>query len=137
MVVNLRIPPPIQGFFWALCMWGLSKAFPALNWTFPMQTLLGLTCMAAGLSLDLVSMAAFFKARTTINPLHLQKTSHLVTSGLFRLSRNPMYLGMALMLIGWAVILGNPINLIMIAGFIFGMNTLQIEPEEDVLSQLF
>ncbi len=136
-MMALRIPPPIQGLFWALFMWGLSRLLPDFNFEFPAQMVIGFVFIALGLSLDLVSIAGFFKARTTINPITIQKASQLVTSGFYRISRNPMYLGMLLLLLGWLIILGNPVNLIPLIGFIIGMNQLQIKPEETILKQKF
>ncbi len=136
-MISLRIPPPIQGLFWAFIMWGLSRLMPDFNFGFPGQNIIGFICIGLGLSLDLVSIAGFFKARTTINPIHIQKASQLVTSGFYRISRNPMYLGMLLLLLGWLIILGNPLNFIPLIGFIIGMNQLQIKPEEAILKQKF
>jgi len=68
---------------------------------------------------------------------HIERASKLVTGGLYRISRNPMYLGLALILSGVAILLGNPINLIALALFIWGMNILQIRPEEALLSDKF
>lgn len=136
-MTKLRIPPPVQGVFWAFCMWGIYKLFPNLNLQFTGQKLLGLSLIGIGLGLDLISIGAFLRAKTTINPIKLAKTSHLVTSGLYRLSRNPMYLGLACLLTGWAILLGNPINLLILGIFILLMNMLQIIPEEQILLEKF
>ena len=134
---KLKIPPPIQGLFWAFCMWGISRLLPDLNYRFSFQTILGFLFIGAGLFLDLLSIKSFWTAKTTINPLNPEKASQLVISGFYRFSRNPMYLGLAMLLIGWSVLLGNPINLIVIGCFIGAMNVFQIKPEEAALKSKF
>jgi protein-S-isoprenylcysteine O-methyltransferase Ste14 len=64
------------------------------------------------LSLDLAGVLEFRRARTTINPLRPENASALVTSGIFGWTRNPMYLGFAIVLFGWAVYLANPLALV-------------------------
>jgi protein-S-isoprenylcysteine O-methyltransferase Ste14 len=80
---------------------------------------------------------AFRRQRTTINPLHPEKTSSLVTGGIYRISRNPMYVGMALLLLAWAVYLESPAALLGIGAFIAYITRFQIIPEESLLSRHF
>ena len=134
---NLRIPPPLQGLFWGLSIWAVSNLFDALSFSFPIQKPLGFFFIGLGLCIDLISINAFRKARTTVNPVKIEKASSLVISGLYRISRNPMYLGLALILTGWAILLGNPLNIALLGLFILCMNILQIKPEEQLLKQKF
>ncbi len=90
-----------------------------------------------GLILDTVSVIAFFKARTTVNPMRPERSEALVVGGFYRISRNPMYLGMLLILSGYALYLGEGVNVVCLALFVLALNTLQIEPEERVLQQRF
>ena len=90
-----------------------------------------------GLILDAVSVIAFFKARTTVNPMRPERSEALVVGGFYRISRNPMYLGMLLILSGYALYLGEGVNVVCLALFVLALNTLQIEPEERVLQQRF
>lgn len=131
------IPPPIIGLVCAFAMWALANSAPGLVITFPGQFWFAFLIAGAGLAIDLVSMAAFFKRKTTVNPLTPSKTNTLVIEGLYRFSRNPMYLGMLLILIGWALWLGNIINIIPIFLFIWIINEAQIKPEEKALQELF
>ena len=80
---------------------------------------------------------AFRRAGTTVNPLHPENASALVVRGIYRLTRNPMYLGMLILLVGWAVLLANFIPWIFLPGFVLYMNRFQIGPEERMLASMF
>ena len=80
---------------------------------------------------------AFQQAATTINPLQPGKASVLVDQDIFRFTRNPMYLGMALILLGWAVGLTRPLALIGPVLFVIWITRFQIIPEERVLRDKF
>lgn len=134
---NLRIPPPIQGVFWGFIMWFISNYTSHLNHNFTGQKTLAFSFIGLGLLLDLISIITFIKTRTTVNPINIDRASELVTNGFYQISRNPMYLGLALVLIGWAILLGNLLNLIPFVLFIFVMTILQIKPEEAALKSKF
>jgi len=127
------IPPPIQGLLCAAFMWGISSLLPSLSYTFSGQKPLGLIIIVLGLTIDVVSVLKFKQSRTTINPIKIEKASSLVTSGLYTVSRNPMYLGLAIILLGWAILLGNPLNVVTLGLFVFLITKLQIIPEEHIL----
>lgn len=84
-----------------------------------------------------VSLFQFFGSKTSIDPLSPSKVSTLVTSGLYQYSRNPMYLALLLLLLSWGLYLGNAFNTLLAAGFVYYMNTFQILPEEEVLTNIF
>jgi protein-S-isoprenylcysteine O-methyltransferase Ste14 len=85
----------------------------------------------------LAGVARFRKAKTTIDPLNPEKAKQLVVAGVFSLSRNPMYLGMALIAIAWAIYLANPWSFIGVLGFVLFINRFQITPEERAMDKLF
>jgi protein-S-isoprenylcysteine O-methyltransferase Ste14 len=118
-------------------MWAVSKLWAGGSYDFSFQNYIAGAFVAVGLLLDLISIKGFVAARTTINPIHIEKASTLVTDGLYRFTRNPMYLGLALLLTGWAIWLGNPINVAALSLFVLAMNELQIEPEETFLKKKF
>lgn len=93
--------------------------------------------MLLGLAIAIVAVAQFRQMSTTINPLHPERASELVANGLFRYSRNPMYLGMLLVLIGLAFYGGRWQGLLGPIVFVVLINRWQIEPEERALEQLF
>lgn len=82
-------------------------------------------------------MGAFRKARTTVNPLSPQKAGRLVRSGYYRFTRNPMYLGLLMILIGFAIYCGHWAAIFPIAGFVFYITEFQIKPEEKAMTELF
>jgi protein-S-isoprenylcysteine O-methyltransferase Ste14 len=130
-----RIPPPIVAVGFAAGMLGVAWVAPAL--TFPLPSMLALPVGAAGLLLDGIALFHFLRRRTTINPLKPQSASALVTGGIYRLSRNPMYLGLASLLLAWAIYLGNLAALAGLPCFILYMNRFQIGPEERALQARF
>ena len=88
-------------------------------------------------AIDVAAIVHFGKAGTTPNPLDPSKASHLVTEGIFRVSRNPMYLGLLLLLIGWAVWLGSASPWLVPPLFVVVITLVQIIPEEQALSRNF
>jgi protein-S-isoprenylcysteine O-methyltransferase Ste14 len=89
------------------------------------------------MGLDLYSVLIFIRKRTTVNPLRPGSATQLVVSGVYRISRNPMYLGMVLSLSGWAWLLGNPLTLLLVWLFARTLVLVQIAPEETALRNLF
>ena len=92
--------------------------------------------LLAGL-LDLSSLYLFFKKRTTPNPMKPEFTTGLVTNGLYKISRNPMYLGLLTILIGFAIYLGNLTSFLVLPAFYFVITEMQIKPEERMLEKKF
>ena len=135
--MQLLIPPPLVALACGLLMWALSTMTGGWRLAFPLQDVLGFALIAIGLAIDVISVAAFFKAKTTITPLSPEKTSHLVVGGLYRITRNPMYLGMLLVLSGIALLLGTPANVLLLAAFAAYITTFQIKPEERRLETTF
>ncbi|MEJ1223590.1 methyltransferase family protein [Sediminicola sp. 1XM1-17] len=84
-----------------------------------------------------ISLYQFFKARTTIDPLKPSGSSHLVTNGIYKFSRNPMYLALLMLLLALGLWLGNVFNTLLAAAFVSYMNKYQIIPEEEALVKLF
>ena len=118
-------------------MWLLHKNFPVITTEASWPTIAGCAIVAIGLIVDLVSVLNFKSAQTTINPLRPHNTSALVTRGFYSISRNPMYLGMAIMLTGAGLILGSLSPMIMPLVFCLVVTYMQILPEEKVLQELF
>jgi protein-S-isoprenylcysteine O-methyltransferase Ste14 len=79
----------------------------------------------------------FRRARTTVNPTTPQAATSMVRSGIYRHTRNPMYLGMLLVLAGWAVWLASLAAVAVLPVFVLYLNRLQIEPEERALASRF
>jgi protein-S-isoprenylcysteine O-methyltransferase Ste14 len=102
-----------------------------------MRLVVALVLVLMGAAVSLAGVVSFRRARTTVNPLKPEKTSSLVCSGIYRVTRNPMYLGFLLVLIGWAVMLGSAFAVFGPVLFVVYISLFQILPEERVLQNLF
>jgi protein-S-isoprenylcysteine O-methyltransferase Ste14 len=135
--LELKLPPPLLAGLTGGAMWLAARPLPALALDWPGQQAVAVALALAGGLLDLSAAIAFFRARTTINPLNPDNTSAMVTGGVYRFSRNPMYLGLLLMLSGWAVSLAHPLVWLGLPLFMLSLTRLQILPEERILSEKF
>jgi len=135
--LELRIPPPVLVAVAALLMWLLARYLPAASFYAHGQGVAAMAIAALGLFFGVAGVLEFRRARTTTNPMKPGATSSLVARGVYRISRNPMYLGLAAVLLGWAVFLGNPLSLFVLAGLIGYLTRFQIRPEERALVNLF
>ncbi len=102
-----------------------------------MRSIASVAFALAGGATALAGDLAFKRARTTINPFKPQNTSSLVTSGIYRLTRNPMYLGLLMVVLGWATFLCSAFALLGPVAFVAYIARFQIVPEERVLSAKF
>jgi protein-S-isoprenylcysteine O-methyltransferase Ste14 len=136
-MLKTRIPPPIILLLAAACMWMLDRWLPLQLCIAPPWNRIGGLPIAAGFAIDVASVVFFRRAGTTVNPMDPGKASRLVTGGPFRISRNPMYLGLLLMLIGWALWLGSASPWFIPPLFVVAVTVLQIVPEEHALAKIF
>lgn len=134
--LELRLPPLALVVLCAAAMWATPAplAFPlAASHTLLLAVMLGL--LGGGICLSAV--LSFRLARTTVKPTAPEAASALVIVGIYRYTRNPMYLGFLLMLAGWAVFLANPLAGAALPCFVLYLNRFQIAPEERALWQRF
>lgn len=137
MNLELRVPP-LAVLLIAGVLMGLSALWtPPLAWSPAIRILSGATIAAIGILIAIFGVVAFRRARTTVNPMRPDGASSLVASGIYNYTRNPMYLGMLLVLIGWAAYLARPWALAVLPVFVIYMNRFQIGPEERVLEGIF
>ncbi len=132
-----KIPPPAVGLLVAAAMWAAADAGPQFALAPQAKHLIVALLIAAGATFDFLGLIAFHKSRTTINPLRPERTSSLVTGGVYRITRNPMYAGMALLLLAWAVHLSAWLPFAGVPAFMWYITRFQIKPEERVLESLF
>jgi protein-S-isoprenylcysteine O-methyltransferase Ste14 len=97
-----------------------------------MKALLGMA-----MAIALLALIQFLMAKTTLDPARPYKASALVTNGIYRFSRNPMYLALLMVLLAWGLHLGNAFNTLVAAAFVGYMNRFQISAEEKALTKLF
>jgi protein-S-isoprenylcysteine O-methyltransferase Ste14 len=135
--LELKVPPLAVVIVCAVAMWLVSVAAPAFRIALPFRHALAFALIAAGAAITLFGIVAFARARTTVNPLKPDAASALVDSGIYRLTRNPMYLGFLIALVGLAVFLANALAVLLLPGFVLYMNRYQIVPEEKALAGRF
>ena len=135
--LELKIPPLALVPLFGLLMFALAWFTPELgipaHWRFWNTGLLAVL----GFAVALAGVISFRLARTTVNPLNPHASSSLVIKGVYRYSRNPMYVGFLCWILAWGVYLDNPLALLLGLAFIPYMNRFQIMPEEKALTNLF
>jgi len=132
-----RIPPPVIWLLAALLMWTAHRWMPIAQLIMSPWTWAALLPAAIGVGIIYDANVRFRRAQTTINPLNPQLASSLVTEGIYRITRNPMYLGLTLWLLAWALWLETLSPWIVAALFPIVITGLQIIPEERALEKLF
>ena len=135
--LEVKIPPPVVALVFGLTMWLASRVVAPVDVPFAARwgTVVALACI--GVAFGSAAMLSFVRAKTTMNPTKPNATSSLVTGGVFRLTRNPMYLSLLLYLLAWAAYLSSWLALLLVPVFVLYINELQIKPEERALSTLF
>jgi len=130
----LKIPPPLFALILATSMWAISTlGFGLIN----LPEYLVFTVLGLGLCIDLLALVAFFRVKTTVNPMKPANTSQLVIVGIYHYTRNPMYVGLFTVLLAWVLWLGCLYNLIGLPIFVLYITKFQIIPEEKMLETLF
>ena len=132
-----RIPPPIVTALFGLLMWLTARYTPGLAPANSVRVMVALLVLAIGVFFSVAGVLSFRQAQTTVNPLKPETASALVRSGIYQYSRNPMYVGFALVLLAWACYLASLFALFGVLGFVLYMNRFQIRPEERALITLF
>jgi protein-S-isoprenylcysteine O-methyltransferase Ste14/putative intracellular protease/amidase len=135
--LELKVPPMALAVIAAALMWCARSATPDFDFPFPSNLMFPVGLALLGAVTCLAGVVAFRRAKTTVNPMNLDATSSLVVSGIYRYTRNPMYLGFLLLLMAWAAALSNVPALVSLPAFVLYMNRFQIVPEERMLASRF
>lgn len=135
--LELKVPPPVVTALVVMAMWGISLATPSLEVSGVPRTAIAVALALIGFGIDVAGAVSFRRAKTTINPMKPEATSALVTAGIYRMSRNPMYVGILFVLIAWTVYLSNVWALMGPVAFVLYINRFQIAPEERTLAARF
>lgn len=137
MTLELRIPPVVIVALAALTMWLLARALPPGPLGMHVRLLFAVVLALVGAALATAGIREFRAARTTVNPLQPEQAASMVTSGVYRYTRNPMYLGMLCLLAAWGAWLGRATPFVVLPVFVLYMNRFQIGPEERALERRF
>ena len=133
-----RLPPMLLVAVLALLAWGLAAWAPVPR-VHPLaaQEILAVVLAGAGVGVLLAGALALRLARTTLDPLHPQRATRLVAGGIYRFTRNPIYLGALIALAGWVVYLGSPAGLVLLPFWVWYIGRFQIRPEERAMRERF
>lgn len=134
-----KIPPPVVAVFCAAAMYWLahSKFAIPINILAHMELEIALTILLVAVLIAFCAVWSFKQAQTTISPTKPQNSAALVTTGLFKYSRNPMYVAVALSLFAFVIYLNDYLSLIGVVAFVLYITQFQIKPEERVLREKF
>ena len=135
--LELKIPPVILVLVTAGIMGTLAFALPGLGFTLPASSFVALVFAATGVAFALLGVWEFRSADTTVDPRVPDQSASLVVGGVYRVSRNPMYVGFLLVLIAWGILLSNLASLVFLPAFVIYMNRFQIVPEERHMREKF
>ena len=132
--LKTKIPPPIVTL---LCI-GIIYLFEnKIEYSQPDFKAIGIIFLILGFIIIFLAVLKFIKIKTTVDPTRPHKTSNLVISGIYKITRNPMYLGMLFLIIAYTIYTNNVVGSITIPIFIFYINKFQIEPEEIEMRKKF
>lgn len=134
---QLKIPPPVYLLLFLGLIWLLHRYLPLGTVLLPPWNRLGWGLIGVAVLMDFWSLGLFFRAHTTFNPMHPERTRALVTTGPYRYTRNPMYVGMLVILTGWALVLGSVTPWLCLPLFVAVLTVQQIVPEEKRLAETF
>lgn len=135
--LETKIPPPLVALITGVFMWLSSYAVSGIGVPENYRVMLAVALVLLGASCDVGGIVSFRHGKTTINPMRPETSSNLIIAGIYKITRNPMYLGIAFMLTGWAVYLSNLLLLVWVVAFIAYITRFQIQPEERALDKLF
>ena len=132
--LSLRVPPVALSALFAAAMWFLPDVLTVL---IPGGWVVATALATVGGAFCIAGILAFRHAKTTVNPVNPETSTALVVHGVFRLTRNPMYLGFAFLLLAFAVWLGKMSAMLLVPLFMAYLQRFQIRLEEDALHMRF
>ena len=133
--LNTKIPPPIVTILFAVLIFYFSESFAYVD--LPFKIYISLFFVLLGFFITFSSARNFKKKETTVNPIKPEEASQLVTDGFFKITRNPMYLGMLLFLLGLSIYNGLIVGLVFLPLFVGYITFFQIIPEENAMIKIF
>jgi protein-S-isoprenylcysteine O-methyltransferase Ste14 len=135
--LELKVPPPIVMALIAICMWCIGSLPPYLPVPALVRVVVALVVLLIGVAFSIAGVTTFKRAKTTLNPTKPETTTSLVSTGVYGITRNPMYVGLLFVLIGWAIYLSSFWALIGPLVLVLYLTRFQIQPEERVLATKF
>ena len=131
----IKIPPPLIVLVLIVSIYFSSKKIDQIN--IPLQLEISIFILSAGILIFVNPVLQFIKSKTTVNPIQFEEVNKLVTSGIFKYSRNPMYLGMLMIVLSTSIFYLNIYSILTPLLFILCVNKFQIKREEEFLIEKF
>jgi protein-S-isoprenylcysteine O-methyltransferase Ste14 len=135
--LELKVPPVILTVLFGAAMWAVSRVLPSGYFAFPGRLFLCAIVLMTGVALALLGVLAFRRAGTTVDPRTPDQANSLVVKGVYRHTRNPMYVGFLAILAAWGLYLGSVFAALLLPLYVLYMNRFQIKPEERHMRALF
>ena len=132
-----KIPPPLYMLIFGVLMYLLAEYFPVVTLLTPPVNNIAYAFAGLALLMDLSALLLFFRLKTTPNPIKPENANMIVTRGMYRISRNPMYVGLFFWLVVWAIKLSVLSPFLLLPLFIWVITVQQIIPEEKALEKKF
>ena len=135
--LELKLPPVVVLLLFIFCMWLIATKIPFASMSLPYSFPLAIIITLIGAGIAIAGVMSFQNAKTTVNPVKPQASTSIVASGMYQISRNPMYLGFVMILIGLSILLSNSLAFMLVPFYVLYMNRFQIIPEERILADKF
>lgn len=136
-LIELKVDPFTQFWLALFFMVLVELSLPQTDLIMEQYLIMAVIIISAGVILTITAASQLADAETTIHPFHFEEVNTLVEYGAYRYSRNPMYLGLTFILVGVSMVIGNPLNLLIVIAYIGTMTLFQIIPEERLLKKRF
>lgn len=135
--LKLRVPPLLLTIIIIFIMCGLSFLLPRISLWSTISYVLAIVSFCVGMYFCIKGVVEFRRHKTTVDPRFPEHVSSLVRSGIYSISRNPMYFGFLLFIASTVFALRSPALIVFVPIFILYMNEFQIKPEESVMQNMF
>jgi len=135
--LETKIPPLVVALISFAMIWIAYRRFPEMRWNYELQKPVAFGLFIVAFLISALGVLAFKKAQTTADPMTPSKASSLVDFGIYKFTRNPMYLGMLISLFGVFSYFPTPLAIIGLVFYVLYMTRFQIKPEERALASIF
>ena len=131
----LKIPPPLLVLILVISNYFSSKKIDLI--LLPNQDITSIIIFLIGMLILINPIFKFIKSKTTIDPIKFKKVNKLIASGIYKYSRNPMYLGLLMLVTSTSIFYLNIFSITTPFFFYYWINRFQIKREEIFLTKKF